>query len=186
MVAKNLMIDKIRKSSTETRRLPATSLDGLSVSEREAHYVLMLPETDAEQTEAHRDMEAGLIRLLAYKDKDREVVVLARDERLNPARIAERIGSTTEAVQKRQERLIKWAAPVMQHLEALIDCLPKENDRNVMERHLDGQSLLEITQAFGISRSDVEARVKRVIAQWKKAATQNSTDPISAMAKQER
>ena len=136
-VAENLMIDAIRRSR-QKRRLPSTSLDGLSVSEREALYASRRAETDTAQTEAHRDREAQLLRLLTYMDKDREVVVLARDERLNPAQIAERVGSTAEAVQKRQERLIKWTNPVMQNLDALIDCLPDEKDRNVMERYFLG------------------------------------------------
>ena len=120
-------------------------------------------------------------------DKDREIVVLARDERLNPAQIAERIGSTAKAVQKRQERLIKWTNPVMQHLDALIDCLLDEKDRNVMERYfLDQQSLSEITEALGISRSTIEETVERVIKDWKKAAKDNPKDPVSAMVKIER
>ena len=186
-VAINLMIDKIRRANAQTRRLPSTSLDGLSVSEREALYASMRAETDAAQTEVRRDREAQLLRLLIHKDKDREVVVLARDERLNPAQIAERSGSTADAVQKRQERLIKWTNPIMQNLEALIDCLPDEKDRNVMERYfLDGQSFSEITEALGISCSTIEETVKRVIADWKKAAKDNPTDPVSAMVKKER
>ena len=50
-----------------------------------------------------------------------------------------------------------------------------------MERYLDGQPLLEIAKAIGISRSDVEQIVKRVIAQWKKAAKQNPTNPVSTI-----
>ena len=189
--AKNLMIDEIRKSR-QKRRLPTTSLDGPSVSEREALYTSMRDasiraETDIAQTEAHRCREEQLLRLLTYMDKDREVVVIARDERLNPAQIAERDGSKAGAIQKRQERLIKWANPVMQHLDALIDCLPDEKDRNIMERYfLDQQSFSEITEALGISRSTIEETVERVIADWKKAATDNPTDPVSAMVKKER
>ena len=186
-VAKNLMIDAIRKSR-QKRRLPSTSLDRLSVSESEALYASRRAETDTARTEAYRYREEQLLRLLTYLDKDREIVVLARDERLNPAQIAERVGSTTaEAVQKRQERLTKWTNPVIQHLDALIDCLPDEKDRNVMERYfLDGQSFSEITEALGISRSTIEKIMKRVIEDWKKAAKDNSTDPVSAMVKTER
>ena len=181
-VAKNLMIDKIRKANTQTRRLPSTSLDGLSVNEREILYASTLSET-----EAYRDREAQLLRLLIHKDKDREIVVLARDERLNPAQIAERKGSTADAIQKRQERLIKWANPVIQNLEVLIDCLPDEKERNIMERYfLDGQPFSEITEALGISCSTIEETVKCVIADWKKAARQNPTDPVSAMVKKRR
>ncbi|MYG08579.1 sigma-70 family RNA polymerase sigma factor, partial [Candidatus Poribacteria bacterium] len=185
--AKNLTIDKIRRTDTQTRRLPTTTLDRLFVGEREALYdASRRAETDAAQTGAYRYREEQLLRLLTYMDKDREIVVLARDERLNPAQIAERVGSTAEAVQKRQERLIKWTNPVMQHLDALIDCLPNEKDRNVMERYfLDQQSFSEITEALGISRSTIEETVKRVIKDWKKTAKDNPTDPVSAMVKKE-
>ena len=56
----------------------------------------------------------------------------------------------------------------------------------VMERYLDGQPLPEIVKAIGISRSKVEETVKRVIKQWKEAAKENPTDPVSAMIKKER
>ena len=147
----------------------------------------MRAETDTVQTEAHRYREEQLLRLLTYMDKDREIVVLVRDERLNPAQIAERTGSTAKAIQKRQERLIKWTNPVIQNLDALIDCLPNEKDRNVMERYfLDRQSFSEIMEALGISRSTIKETAKRVIADWKKAAKDNPTDPVSAMVKKER
>ena len=191
-VAENLMIDAIRRSRQE-KHLPTTSLDGPpSVSEREALYTSMRDasmraETDIARTGAYRYREEQLLRLLTYMDKDREIVVLARDERLNPAQIAERVGSTAKAVQKRQERLIKWTNPVMQHLDALIDCLLDEKDRNVMERYfLDQQSFSEITEALGIPRSTVEETVERVIKDWKKAAKDNPTDPVSAMVKKEK
>ena len=185
-VAENLMIDAIRRSR-QKRRLPSTSFDGLSVSEGEALYASMRAETDTARTEAYRYREEQLLRLLTYMDKDREIVVLARDERLNPAQIAERVDSKAGSIQKRQERLIKWTNPVMQNLDALIDCLLDEKDRNIMERYFLGlESLSEITQAMGIPRSAVEKRVKRVIADWKKAAKDNPTDPVSAMVKKER
>ena len=177
-VAKNLMIDKIRRSRTQTRRLPSTSLDRLSASEREAHYASMLAETDAEQYEADRYLVVRLLRLL--EDKDREIVEFMLDE-IAPKEIAATINSTPGAVQKRWERSREWLEPVARNLDALVDCLPEEKDRWIMERYLDGQSLLEIAKAIGISRSAVERRVKRVIAQWKKAAKDNPTDPVSAM-----
>lgn len=190
-VAENLMIDAIRRPR-QKRHLPTTSLDGPpSVSEREALYTSMRDasiraETDIARTEAYRYREEQLLRLLTYMDKDREIVVLARDERLNPAEIAERNGSKAGAIQKRQERLIKWTNPVMQHLDALIDCLPDEKNRNVMERYfLDIQSFSEIKEALGISRATVEETVERVIKDWKKAAKDNPTDPVSAMVKKE-
>ena len=185
--AKNLMIDEIRKSH-QKQRLPTTPLDRFFGSEREALYdASMRAETDTARTEAYRYREEQLLRLLTHMDKDREIVVLARDERLNPAQIAERNGSTAKAVQKRQERLTKWTNPVIQHLDALIDCLLDEKDRNVMERYfLDQQSFSEITEALGISRSTIEETVERVIKDWKKAAKDNPKDPVSAMVKIER
>ncbi len=55
-----------------------------------------------------------------------------------------------------------------------------------MERYFDRQPLSEITEALGISRSTIEETVKRVIVDWKKAAKDNSTDPVSAMVKKRR
>ena len=59
-------------------------------------------------------------------------------------------------------------------------------NRWIMERYFDGQSFSEITEALGVSRSTIEETVKRVIAQWKKAAKDNPKDPVSAMVKKER
>ncbi len=177
-VAKNLMIDKIRRSRTQTRRLPSTSLDRLSASEREARYASTLAETDTEQYEADRYLVAQLLRLL--RDKDREIVEFMIDG-LAPKEIAATINSTPGAVQKRWERIREWLEPVARNLDALVDCLPEENDRWIMERYLDGQPLSEIAKAIGISRSAVERRVKRVITQWKKVAKDNPTDPVSAI-----
>lgn len=176
--AKNVMIDKIRRARTQTRRLPSTSLDGLSAGEREAHYASILAETDTEQYEADRYLVAQLLRLL--RDKDREIAEFMLDE-LAPKEIAATINSTPGAVQKRWERSREWLEPVARNLDALVDCLLEENDRWIMERYLDGQPLSEIAKAIGISRSAVERRVKRVIAQWKKAAKDNPTDPVSAI-----
>ena len=66
---------------------------------------------------------------------------------------------------KRRERLTAWLRLIGLHLDALVDCLPAEEDRKIMERYLDGQPLLEIAKAIGISHSDIEECVKRVIAQ---------------------
>ena len=176
-VAENLMIDAIRRSR-QKRGLAVVPLDGPSVSEG-----TRLAETDAEYTEANRDLEAQLLRLL--QDQDREIVDLLLDG-LKPKEIAETIDSTPEAVQKRWERIRKWLIPIACNLDALIKCLPEENDRKIMERYFAGQSLPEITEALGTSRSTVEKTVKRVIAQWKKTAEDNPTDPISAMVKKER
>ena len=176
-VADNLMIDEIRRSR-QKRLLAVISLDGPSVSEG-----TMLAETDAEYTEANQDLEVQLFRLL--QDQDREIVDLLLDG-LKPKEIAKTIDSTPEAVQKRWERIRKWLIPIACNLEDLVDCLPEENDRKIMERYFAGQSLSEITEALGTSRSTVEKTVKRVRAQWKKAARDNPTDPVSAMAKKRR
>ncbi len=176
-VADNLMIDEIRRSR-QKRLLAVISLDGPSVSEG-----TMLAETDAEYTEANRDLEAQLFRLL--QDQDREIVDLLLD-RLKPKEIAKTIDSTAEAVQKRWERIREWLIPIACNLDALIKCLREENDRKIMERYLAEQSFSEITKALGVSRSTIEETVKRVIADWKKAAKDNPTDPVSAMAKKRR
>jgi len=119
-----------------------------------------------------------LLRLLS--DKDREIVEFILDG-LSRKEIAKKIDSTPEAVQKRWERLTAWLGPIGLHLDALVDCLPEETDRKIMERYLDGQPLSDIAKANGMSRSDVDKCVKRVIEQWKKAAKQNSTDPVTIM-----
>ena len=147
--------------------------------ESEASFGSTLAETDTEYAEANRYRVAQLLRLL--QEKDREIVDLIHDE-FSPKEIAPMIGSTPGAVQKRWEGIREWLEPIVRNLEALVDCLPEEKDRWIMERYLDGQSLSEIAKAIGISRSDVEGTVKRVIAQWKKAAKDNPTDPVSALA----
>ena len=172
------MIDAIRRSR-QTRRLAVVPLGSLSNSERET----LIAGTDAEQAEAKEVLEAQLFRLL--QDQDREIVDLRLD-RLKPKEIAEVITSTSEAVQKKWERVRKWLIPIASNLDALIKCLLEKKERKIMERYLDGQPLSEITEALGISRSNVEKTVKRVIAQWKKAVKQNPTDPVSAMVKKRR
>ena len=95
--------------------------------------------------------------------------------------IAEATGDTPGAVQKRWERIRKWLAPIARNLEPLLDCLPEKNDRKIMERYLDNQPLSEISERLSISPSAIEAVVKRVIKDWKKAARQNPEDPVAAM-----
>lgn len=107
-------------------------------------------------------------------------------DELKPKEITETILSTSEAVQKKWERIRKWLFPIARNLEDLVDCLPEENDRKIMERYLAEQSFSEITEALGPSRSTIEEIVKRVIADWKKAARQNPEDPVSAMVNNER
>ena len=160
--AKNLMIDKMRRFRTQTRRVPTEAVGHDLELESEAPFASTLAETDAEQYEANRYLIAQLLRLL--QDKDREIVAFIRDG-LSPKEIAETIGSTPDAVQKRWERLREWLEPVARNLDALVDCLPEEKDGWIMERYLDGQPLSEIAKAIGIFPYGVEERVKRVIAQ---------------------
>ena len=179
-IARNLTRNEIRDAKRRTGNLRLESLDSLSISESEAPFATSLAETDAEQAEVERDMKAKLLCLL--QGTDRKVIAFINDG-FTIQEIAEAIDATPDAVQKRWERIRKWLVPVARDLEALINSLPGEDDRKVMERYLDGQPLSDIAKAIGISRSDVEARVKRVIADWKKAARQNSTDPVPAMVK---
>ena len=184
-IATNLTRNEIRDAERRRRAgdSPLESLDNLSIGEGEAPFATFLEEADAEQAEVERDMKAKLLRLL--QGTDREVVAFT-DDGFTIQEIAEAINATPDAVQKRLERIRKWLVPIARNLEALINCLPEETDRWVIERYLDEQPLLEIAKAIGISDSKVEETVKRVIADWKKAARQNSTDPVSAMVKTER
>ena len=181
-IAENLTRNEIRDA--ERRRQTGytflESLESLSISERNARYATSLAETDAKQAEANRYLTRQLLRLL--QGKDRKVVEL-KLEGAETAEIAETVGPTAEAVQKRWERILEWLIPIALNLEELVDCLPEENDREIMERYLDGQPLSDIVKAIGISRSAVEKTVKRVRAQWKKAAKDNPTDPVPAMVK---
>jgi len=181
--AKNLMIDKMRRLRTRTRRLPTETVGSDMDLESEASFASTLAETDTEYAEANRYRVVQLLRLL--QKKDREIVAFVLDG-LSQKEIAEMISTTPGAVEKRWKRLKIWVVPVMLHLEALINCLSEEKDRWIMERYLDGQPLSEIATAIGISRPAIEKRVKRVIADWKKAARDNPTDPVSAMVKKER
>lgn len=181
--AKNLMIDKMRRVRTRTRRLPTDAVGSDVDLESEASFASTLAETDTEYTESNRYRVAQLLRLL--QDKDREIVAFMLDE-FSQKEIAEMISTTPDAVQKRWKRLKIWVAPIMLHLEALINCLSEEKDGWIMERYLDGQPLSEIAKAIGISPSAVEETVKRVIADWKKAAKDNPKDPVSAMVKKKR
>ena len=185
-IAENLTRNEIRDAERRRRagNSPLESLENLSTREQEIPYVSSLAKTDAEQAEVERDMKAKLLCLL--QDTDREIVALM-DDGFTIQEIAEAIDATPDAVQKRLERIRKWLIPIARNLDALVDCLPEEKDRWVMERYLDGQPLSEIAKAIvGISRSTIEETVKRVIKQWKKAAEENPTDPVSAMVKKER
>lgn len=182
-VAENLMIDEIRKSH-QTRRLAVETVGTFFDVEKKQPFTTSLAETDAEQAEAEQEQIAQLLRLL--EGPDREIVVSIRDG-LSQKATAQNMDITPGAVEKRWKRLRIWVPPVMHHLEALINCLPEDRDRNVMERYfLDRQPFSEITKALGISRATVEETVERVIADWKKAAKDNPTDPVSAMIKKKR
>lgn len=175
--AENLTIDTIRKSRQQAKYLSVKSLDNLSVRERETLSASILAERNTEQTQANQSLMKQFLRLLS--DKDREIVEFMLDG-LSRKEIAEKIDLTTDAVQKRWERLTAWLRPIGLHLDALVACLPKE-DRKIIERYLDGQPLSEIRKANSISCSTVEQVVKCVIAQWKKAVKQDPMDPVSAM-----
>ena len=176
--AKNLTIDTIRKSRQQAKYLSVESLDNLSVRQRETLSASILAERNTEQTQANQYLMKQLLRLLS--DKDREIVAFMLDG-LSRKEIARKIDSTPDAVQKRWERFTAWLRPIGLHLDALVSCLPEEDERKIMERYLDGEPLSDIAKAIGISVATVEARVKCVITQWKKAARQNPMDPISAM-----
>ena len=185
-IATNLTLNEIRNA--ERRRQagdsPLESLESLSIGERGARYATSLAETDAEQAEAIQYLMRQVLCLL--QGKNRKVVEL-KIEGAEIEEIAETVGPNAEAVQKRWERILEWLIPIALNLDALVDCLPEEKDRWIMERYLDEQSLSEIAKAIvGISRSKVEETVKRVIKQWKEAAKENPTDPVSAMVKEER
>ncbi len=89
---------------------------------------------------------------------------------LKPREIAEAIGSTAEAVQKRWERMREWLSPIAHQLDELISELPSQ-EQKIMERYLDNQPLKEISEKLGVSPTDVEVCVKRVIKRWKKTVT---------------
>ena len=181
-VAENLMIDEIRKSR-QKRPLAVETVGTFFHVEKKQPFATSLAETDAKQAEADREQIAQLLQLL--EGPDREIVVFMRDE-LSQKAIAQNMDTTPGAVEKRWKRLKIWVIPVARNLEALIDCLPEKRDRNIMERYFDRQPFSEITEALGISHATVEETVERVIADWKKAAKDNPTDPVSAMVKKER
>ena len=96
--AKNAAIDRRRKMSE------LTYLDDAD-GERTSADASMLIARQAQQAETDLYLLNGLLRL--FSEKDREVVDYLMDE-LKPKEIAEEIGSTAEAVQKRLERMRAW------------------------------------------------------------------------------
>ena len=131
----------------------------------------LLAEREARQTEAMQYQLNGLLRLLSKKE--REMVEYIRDD-LRPKQIAEAIGDTQEAVQKRRERLLEWLPPVANRLDELLDDLPLE-DQKIMERYLDDQPIEEISKSLVITPTDIETCVKRVIRKWKKTVRSDAT-----------
>ena len=184
-IATNLTLNEIRDA--ERRRKTGytfvESLESLSNREGELPYVTSLAETDAKQAEVEQEMKAKLLCLLQGKDRKVAELKFAGAE---IAEIAETVGPTADAVQKRWERILEWLIPIGRNLDALIDRLSEGNERKIMEGYLDEQPLSEIAKAIPTSRSKVEETVKRVIEQWKKAAKDNPADPVSEMVKNER
>lgn len=170
--AKNMAFDRLRDKQREVNRMSEfVSLDNVGGEVEDAS---MLAEQQALQTETEHDLLRCLLRLLP--EKDLEVVENLLDD-LKPKQIAEAIGSTAEAVQKRWERILKWLRPIAYQLDELIDNLPFQ-EQKIMERYLDNQPLEEISEKLGISPTDVEMCVKRVIKRWKKTVTQNTTTKV--------
>ncbi|MDE0482226.1 MAG: sigma-70 family RNA polymerase sigma factor [Candidatus Poribacteria bacterium] len=146
--AKHLAIDYIRAREQEVDQMSEfVSLDNVD-DEREAAEASMLAAQQAQQTETERYLLIRLLRLLP--EKDLEVVEHYLDD-LKPKQIAEAIGSTAEAVQKRWERMREWLSPIAYDLDKLIDNLPSQ-EQKIMERYLDNQPLEEISKKLGISR----------------------------------
>ena len=168
--ARNLAIDERRRSSSRMSQMPLDSLDRLPARDSNAQYASMLAATEAEATAAAQYLVAQLLCLLRDKDL---YVILHMLRGYKPDKIAEATGDTPGAVQKRWERIRKWLAPIARNLEPLLDCLPEKNDRKIMERYLDNQPLSEISERLRLSPSTIEAVVKRVIKDRKKAAMVN-------------
>lgn len=166
--AKNVAIDRLRDRQQGVNRMDEfVSLDNVE-GERKSAAASMLA---AQQTETERYLLRHLLRLLS--EKDLEVVEHFLDD-LRPSEIAEAISSAAEAVQKRWERILKWLRPIAHQLDELIDNLPSQ-EQKIMEGYLDNQPLKEISEKLGISPTDIEVCVKRVIKRWKRTVTQNAT-----------
>ena len=124
----------------------------------------------------------------------------------DPAVDAEDITQETfiQAFEKRHEvrepeKLLGWLLAIATNLtlnelrdakmrrQAGNSFLESLNSLSISEREaLYVTSLSEIAKAIvGISRSQAEETVKRVIKQWKEAAKENPTDPVSAMVNNE-
>ena len=170
--AKNAAIERLRARQRDVHQMPdLVSLDNLD-AEREAAAASIFAAQQAQQIETQIETDqyllTSLLRLLT--EKDREVVEYLLDG-LKPKQIAEVIDSTPEAVQKRWERILKWLSPIAHGLDELLNNLSSQ-ERKIMERYLDNQPLKEISEKLGISLTNVEVCVKRVIKQWKKSTRQ--------------
>ena len=166
--AKNAAIERLRVRQRDVHQMPdLVSLDNLD-AEREAAAASIFAAQQAQQIETDQYLLTSLLRLLT--EKDREVVEYLLDG-LKPKQIAEVIDSTPEAVQKRWERILKWLSPIAHGLDELLNNLSSQ-ERKIMERYLDNQPLKEISEKLGISLTNVEVCVKRVIKQWKKSTRQ--------------
>lgn len=162
--AENAAIDRLRSRQREVNRGPKlVSLDN-SDGEREIANASILAAQQTQQTEMYQYLLTRLLLILS--EKDREVVEYLLEGQ-KPKQIAETIGSTAEAVQKRWERILKWLRSIIHQLDELLSNLPTQ-EQKIMERYLDNQPLEEISEKLGISLTDVEVCVKRVVKQWKK------------------
>ena len=162
--ARNAAIDRLRNSQQKVNQIhEAVSLYNVDGG-RETAEASMLATQQAQQTETEHYLLRRLLRLLS--EKDLQVVEYLLDD-LKPKQIAEAIGSTAEAVQKRWERILKWLRPIARNLDTLISDLPPQ-EQKIVERYLDNQPLKEISEKLGISPHDIETCVKRVIKRWKK------------------
>ena len=165
--ARRAAIDRLRDRKKEVDSMSElTSLDDTD-GERTSAEASIRTARQAQQTETDQYLLKGLLRLLSEKDLE---VVEYRMYGLKPRQIAEEIGSNAEAVQKRWERILNWLQPVAQQLDELLEDLPS-HEQKVMERYLDNQPLEIISEKLGVSPTDVETCVKRVIRQWKKDTT---------------
>ncbi len=165
ITAKHAAIDRKRTKQREAKQVP--EILSLDYEDGESmNAATMLAEREVQQTETIQYLLARLLRLLP--EKDREIAEYKMDG-LKPKQIAEAIGSTPEAVQKRWERSLKRLRPIANQLDELLYNLPPQ-DQKIMERHLDGQPYEEISRSLRISPTDVEASVKRVIRKWNKIA----------------
>ena len=114
-IATNLTRNEIRDAERQrkTGHTFVESLESLSVNEAELPYATFLAETDAKQAEAERDLVKQVLCLLQGKDRKVAELKFAGAE---IAEIAETVGPTADAVQKRWERILEWLIPIGRNL----------------------------------------------------------------------